>query len=157
MWESDNCVTFDDRSPALHTSDQWQWHETITTFSVTSYTLSSGQATPPARRFLHTQKLSHALPTRVECYPHRLSEVSEISVSQMMIYCKCSEQTMQIFSPGQVPGHCTDDWVLPSLKIKTVKRDAVCSELLASLIRELIIWIRKRDPSTLAALSLSQP
>ena len=151
MWESDNCVTFDDRSPALHTSDQWQWHETITTFSLTSYTLSSGQATPPARRFLHTQKLSHALPTRVEClrclrYPW----------ARWWFIASAQSKQCKYLAPGRflVTARMTECFLASRSK---QWRETLFVQSLASLIRELIIWIRKRDPSTVAALSLSQP
>lgn len=114
--------------------------------------------------------------TELETLPRRSNTWCLLSVSPLhqqtvcmcvlcvrkMIYCKFWVQTMQLFSPGTcacagawslVPA---DDWLLPSPKIKTVKRDAVCSKpgFLVTR-RELIIWIRKRDPRTLTELSLS--
>ena len=124
MWESDNCVTFDDRSLALHVSIP-RTSDNDTRQSQHSVLHHAHQARPRPRPGDFYRLRNSPTPCQhAQCYPDRLSE---IFVSQM-IYCKSSEQTMQIFSPGLVPGHCTDDWVLPSPKIKTVKRDAVCSE-----------------------------
>ena len=138
-------MTFDDRSPALHVSIP-RTSDNDTRQSQHSVLHHAHQARPRPRPGDFFRLRNSPTPCQhAQCYPDRLSE---IFVSQM-IYCQSSEQTMQIFSPGLVPGHCTDDWVLPSPKIKTVRRgETLFVQSLASLIRELIIWIRKRDPST---------
>ena len=168
MWESDNCVTFDDRPPCpsmppyLRPVTMTRDNHNIQSYIITP----SGQAPPLAADFYRARNsptpLKHLVLSVSPLHQQTVCVLVCVLCVCKMIYCKFWVQTMQLFSPGTcacagawslVPA---EDWLLPSPKIKTVKRDAVCSEpgFLVTR-RELIIWIRKRDPRTLTELSLS--
>ena len=148
MWESDNCVTFDDRSPALHdvsiprTSDN---DARQSQHSVLHHKHKHHQARPRPRpgdfyRLTNSPTpCQHVLSvTPTDCL--RCLRARWFIASAQSTQCK-------YLAPGWflVTARMTECFLAPRSK---QWRDTLFVQSLASLIRELIIWIRKRDPST---------
>ena len=144
MWESDNCVTFDDRSLALHVSIP-RTSDNDTRQSQHSVLHHAHQARPRPRPGDFY---------RLRNSPTPCQHVLSVTPTDCLRYlwarwfiASARSRQCKYLAPGWflVTARMTECFLAPRSK---QWRDTLFVQSLASLIRELIIWIRKRDPST---------